>query len=90
MIFLLKIAISLFWLAELANLFQVFNEPFAKTLHIASIVVLALHVFELMIFNKLINESSNDAKRQKLMVLFFGFVHLRTLMNKQKLNQSLP
>ena len=81
---LFKLVISVFWLAELANLFQLFEEPVSQTLHIASVIVLLTHGVQVLMFNKLLESRSVSGKYNKVQVILFGFVHIRELLTQNQ------
>lgn len=69
-----KAALVLFWLAALVNLLLPFAEPLSR---LAGIILL-VHVVEALMFNSRIQARPNPWL-ERLQVLLFGFVHIRSL-----------
>lgn len=73
-----KALLALFWLAALVNLLMPFPEPLGGRLGALAGIILLAHVVEMLLFNRLL-QARPQPWLERLQVLLFGFVHLRTL-----------
>jgi putative membrane protein len=69
-----KVALLLFWLVALGNLVLPFAEPLSR---LAGIILL-VHVAEILLFNRRLQARPNPWL-ERLQVLLFGFVQIRSL-----------
>lgn len=75
---LTKTLLLLFWLAALVNLLMPFPEPLGGRLGWLAGIILIAHVVEMLLFNRRL-QARPQPWLERLQVLAFGFMHLRTL-----------
>ncbi|MBX9755352.1 MAG: DUF1145 domain-containing protein [Pseudomonadaceae bacterium] len=75
---LAKALLLLFWVAALVNLLMPFPEPLGGRLGWLAGIILIAHVVEMLLFNRRL-QARPQPWLERLQVLAFGFVHLRSL-----------
>lgn len=75
---LAKALLLLFWMAALVNLLMPFPEPLGGRLGWLAGIILIAHVVEMLLFNRRL-QARPQPWLERLQVLAFGFLHLRSL-----------
>ncbi|MDP3846527.1 MAG: DUF1145 domain-containing protein [Pseudomonas sp.] len=75
---LAKALLLLFWVAALVNVLMPFPEPLGGRLGWLAGIILIAHVVEMLLFNRRL-QARPQPWLERLQVLAFGFVHLRSL-----------
>lgn len=73
-----KVLAALFWGAVLANLLDLFAQPFALLLNLAGALLVLIHGLELWLFNERVHGRTRPGF-ERVQILLFGIFHLQAL-----------
>ena len=82
-----KVLTLLFWCVALINIFKPLINPFDLLINLAGSLLLLTHVLELLLFNSSLRDRPHPW-RDRLYILLVGILHVQTLRNSSKRDDS--